>query len=190
MLHILQVQKLLDIVKKNKLKADWINIEPNLTPQEVEKYLLNLGLDWVQIEGPLPKNIPWDSPYITYTTILREPLSRALAGDGFMKDYPEIEKDSDYSRWIEEKPQLVDNYLTRWIINKWCGYGGCGDGVLPQLTEEDLEEAQGIIKKFDIVMFLDEFPEGAEVLKNKLGWKHWDMGKKRVRKSVMDKLKW
>ena len=175
--------KLLDIVNKNGLKSGWCNIDPILSPSQVEDYLLGLNLDWVQIEGPLPNNLPWGSPHITFTTIIREPLSRALAGDGFMNQYPEIIRNKDYSRWIREKNQIVDNYNLRWIANKWTGFSNPN---VPTLTNNDLQKAKNILDKFDIIMILEDLNNQSKKLKN-IGWKHWDMGTKN-RQTVLDKL--
>lgn len=172
--------KLLDIVKKNNLSWDWVDIPFHLTTKEAEKYLLSKNKDWLEIETPLPHNIPWESKNIIYTIILREPLSRAIAGDGFMNEYPEI-KNGDYTRWIREKPQFVDNYTTRWLTNKWTGFQNNTEP--PPLSQKDFEMAKAILDKFHIVMILEDFPESARVLCDKLGWEHCDMGQARKRKS-------
>ena len=176
--------KLLDIVHKNNLKADWVTIDPKLSPSEVEKYLLNKNLDWMQIEGPLPDNLPWNSDKITFTTIIREPLSRAVAGDGFMNKFPEIKK-GDYSRWVSEWKQMTDNYNTRWIANKWTGFSNSN---VPELHPEDLKKAKDILDKFDLIILLEDLPEASITLKNKLGWEHWDMGSKKHKKSTEEKI--
>jgi hypothetical protein len=171
--------KLLEIVRKNGLKADWVNIKPRWTPTEVEEYLLKQNLDWAQIEGPLPThdNIPWDSPHIAYTIILDDPLNRALKTS-----------EKDYKKWIEENPHHVDNYTTRWLLGKWCGHGGCGDRGPPVLTDRDLTDAQNKLKKFDIAILMEDLPESAKAFKNKLGWKHWNIQPLKDTKTPKEKI--
>lgn len=174
--------KLLDIVNKNELNPPntrpWFYDFEDKSPHEVESMFLYSGWKWGEIEIPLPHTqIPWQSPSILYTIILREPLSRAIANDGFMAEYPEIKADNDYSRWVETI--YCDNYLTRWITNTF---------TAEPLTEEHLQLAKDLLGKFDLVLILERFPEDAKKLRDVLGWKHWYPGSKRKRKSVKDKI--
>jgi hypothetical protein len=174
-----------DLVIKNNLKSDFVNINPRWHPKEVEKYLLDKNLDWMQLNGPLPShdNIPWDSPNIVFTTLLRKPLERALSDhDVYMDKYPEIKKDKDYKRWIKENPHFTDNYLTRWLVGKWCGYEGCGARGPEKLTDHDLVEAKHKLNKFDILLFEEDLPKGGKKFKELLGFKTWNILKKEEEK--------
>lgn len=174
--------KLLDIVDKNHFNPPgtrpWFYDFHNKSPKEVERMFLQPKWKWAEIEIPLPyKNIPWNSPHFHYTIILREPLSRAVANDGFMENFPETQNGTaDYSNWIESK--FCDNYLIRWIANRFDDFA---------ITDKDLQVAKDNLKKFDVVLILERFPEEMKKLRT-LGFEKWYPGPKKKRKSVREKI--
>lgn len=122
---------------------------------------------WVNIEEPLPINvsIPNSVKNISWVITIRNPLNRLLSGDGRMNDFPEIKESANYINWINH--QNNQNYSLRWL---------CGKSKL--LTIDDLEFAKKRLKKFDIIMVVEDLNNSYKILEKVFNWKYTEIEKK------------
>jgi hypothetical protein len=107
----------------------------------------------------------WEHPNLFSILIMRDPISRLLAGDGWVKShYPSIE-DGNGTRedWLAyaNDTWMTNNYALRVLSKKGCCDGANTDGKY-------LEQAKALVKRFSVVLDLECLSEGIEAVANLL----------------------
>jgi len=136
--------------------------------------IINNGTDeryrseWISLEFPWSPNMPWDSERLTFVTVFRDPITRALASDGsWIRVFPKVAKaiqdeTFDSMTWTGyEHSSYSDNYNIRHLLGKTPSLA---------LTRRDLEEAKAILSRFTFVLILEWMEASFKMYCEALSW--------------------
>ncbi|CAB9523259.1 expressed unknown protein [Seminavis robusta] len=120
-------------------------------------------------EQPQNWDTNWEHPNLVSLLVMREPISRSLAGDGVMaKKYPGIWEPRKYNASIEEYWEFAheeyhnNNYALRILSDIGCCNGS-------DTNIKYLEEAKEVVKRFTFVVDQDCLSESLEKVAEILG---------------------
>lgn len=115
------------------------------------------------IPHPSLKKTEWENPNLFSILVVRDPISRLLAGDGWVhKHFPNIgQGNASRDEWWEyaKDDWFTNNYALRVLAGK-----GCCDGA--QTDSKYLEKAKALANRFSIVLDIECLSEGIQAVAN------------------------
>ncbi len=107
----------------------------------------------------------WENTNLVSVLVMRHPISRLLAGDGWVYgNYPSIEGDNGTREdWLDyaNHTWMTNNYALRVLSEQGCCNGADTD-------HKYLQQAKALVKRFSIVLDIECLSDGIEAISNLL----------------------
>jgi hypothetical protein len=142
--------------------------------------------EYGKIPDPPLKGVDWEDPSVLSVIVMREPMERSLAGDGWVnKNFGAVE----VNRTLEQWWGLAESYMTNNFALDRLTAANCAFGE--NTGEACLDEAKALLSRFTVVLDTACLTEGLEALEKLLGFSAMEYPKERLHHkhpSVRDRL--
>ena len=143
----------------------WTREETSKNVAIVRKYFHMLSMEFGYSQKSLPHPplsvMDWENPNLFSVIVMRDPISRLLAGDGWVnKNFPDISRGNATEKdwWgYANNTWFTNNYALRVLAGD-----GCCDGAKTDPTY--LENAKALMERFSIVLDMECIAEGIEAV--------------------------
>lgn len=175
----------------------WSYEETDRNVKKVREYFQFLMWQFGGKQGPAQiADTNWEHPDLVSMLVIREPLSRSLAGDGIMSTkYPMLfnglhginDPALEEGQWWEFAHEKVhtNNFALRTLTNKTC----CNGADTPR---EYLDMAKELVQRFTFVIDIDCLQHSLEKVAEVLGFEparqEFDMDEKFVKPPIQERI--